>query len=147
MHPLSSRDKSRASASEAVSFKKLTIMQVANTFAATTTPAGVGGLALSTRFLQKAGLGALRATAAVALTGPIGFVGLTAPHLARSLVGSDHRWLLPASGLIGGIVLLACDVVGRLIGGNGEVPVGVVLSVLGGICFVLIVRRGRMAVL
>ncbi len=89
----------------------------------------------------------LLTAAAVALTGPIGFVGLTAPHLARSLVGSDHRWLLLASGLIGGIVLLACDVVGRLIGGNGEVPVGVVLSVLGGICFVLIVRRGRMAVL
>ncbi|WP_280827425.1 lysylphosphatidylglycerol synthase transmembrane domain-containing protein [Mycobacterium sp. OTB74] len=56
-----------ASASESVNFRNLTIMQVANTFAATTTPAGVGGLALSTRFLQKAGLGALRATAAVAL--------------------------------------------------------------------------------
>jgi uncharacterized membrane protein YbhN (UPF0104 family) len=56
-----------ASASESVSFRNLAIMQVANTFAATTTPAGVGGLALSTRFLQKSGLGALRATAAVAL--------------------------------------------------------------------------------
>lgn len=56
-----------ASTSESVNVWKLTIMQVANTFAATTTPAGVGGLALSTRFLQKAGLGALRATAAVAL--------------------------------------------------------------------------------
>lgn len=50
-----------------VNFRTLTIMQVANTFAATTTPAGVGGLALSTRFLQKGGLGALRATTAVAL--------------------------------------------------------------------------------
>jgi uncharacterized protein (TIRG00374 family) len=50
-----------------ISFRYLTIMQVANTFAATTTPAGVGGLALSTRFLQKGGLGALRATTAVAL--------------------------------------------------------------------------------
>ncbi|MGA9870056.1 MAG: lysylphosphatidylglycerol synthase transmembrane domain-containing protein [Rhodococcus sp. (in: high G+C Gram-positive bacteria)] len=50
-----------------VSFRNLTIMQVANTFAATTTPAGVGGLALSVRFLQKGGLGAVRATAAVAL--------------------------------------------------------------------------------
>ncbi|BBY31058.1 lysylphosphatidylglycerol synthase transmembrane domain-containing protein [Mycolicibacterium sediminis] len=56
-----------ACASEKVNFRNLTIMQVANTFAATTTPAGVGGLALSTRFLQKSGLGALRATAAVAL--------------------------------------------------------------------------------
>src|SRR6185312_2898419 len=50
-----------------VSFWKLSIMQIANTFAATTTPAGVGGLALSTRFLQKGGLTTLRATAAVAL--------------------------------------------------------------------------------
>lgn len=56
-----------ASAAGLVSFHKLVIMQFANTFAATTTPAGVGGLALSTRFLQKGGLGALRATAAVAL--------------------------------------------------------------------------------
>ncbi|HZE15251.1 MAG TPA: lysylphosphatidylglycerol synthase transmembrane domain-containing protein, partial [Mycobacterium sp.] len=56
-----------ACADGAVSFKNLSIMQVANTFAATTTPAGVGGLALSTRFLQKGGLSALRATTAVAL--------------------------------------------------------------------------------
>jgi glycosyltransferase 2 family protein len=56
-----------ACADGAVSFKNLSIMQVANTFAATTTPAGVGGLALSTRFLQKGGLSTLRATAAVAL--------------------------------------------------------------------------------
>ncbi|PND54972.1 TIGR00374 family protein [Mycobacterium sp. ENV421] len=56
-----------ACASGLVSFRNLVIMQFANTFAATTTPAGVGGLALSTRFLQKGGLGALRATAAVAL--------------------------------------------------------------------------------
>ncbi len=56
-----------ACASGVVSFRNLVIMQFANTFAATTTPAGVGGLALSTRFLQKAGLGTLRATAAVAL--------------------------------------------------------------------------------
>ncbi len=56
-----------ACAGEVVSFRHLVIMQFANTFAATTTPAGVGGLALSTRFLQKAGLGTVRATAAVAV--------------------------------------------------------------------------------
>ncbi|WP_084535583.1 lysylphosphatidylglycerol synthase transmembrane domain-containing protein [Nocardia yamanashiensis] len=56
-----------ACASEAVKFRNLLLMQVANTFAATTTPAGVGGLALSVRFLQQGGLGAVRATAAVAL--------------------------------------------------------------------------------
>ncbi|MBA8815352.1 iron complex transport system permease protein [Microbacterium halimionae] len=95
------------------------------------------------------GLGAitLLTASAVAITGPIGFVGLTAPHIARSLVGGNHSWLLPASGLIGASVLLGCDVVGRLIGGNAEVPVGVVLAVLGGIVFVAIVRRGKVAAL
>ncbi|MCB0936274.1 MAG: flippase-like domain-containing protein, partial [Mycobacterium sp.] len=56
-----------ACAGEVVSFRHLVVLQFANTFAATTTPAGVGGLALSTRFLQKAGLGTVRATAAVAV--------------------------------------------------------------------------------
>lgn len=107
---------------------------------------GLGENLVRTRVIGLAAITLLTA-AAVALTGPIGFVGLTAPHIARSLVGGDHRWLLPASGLVGGIVLLLCDVVGRLIGGTAEVPVGVVLSVLGGISFVLIVRRGKMATL
>ena len=95
------------------------------------------------------GLGAitLLTASSVALAGPIGFVGLTAPHLARALVGGDHHRLLPASGLIGAVVLLACDVVGRMIGGNAEVAVGVVLTVLGGVVFIAIVRRGRMATL
>lgn len=86
----------------------------------------------------------LLTASAVALTGPIGFVGLTAPHVARVAVGGDHRWLLPASGLIGAMILLGCDIVGRLIGGSAEVPVGVVLTVLGGVVFMLIVRRGRL---
>ena len=89
----------------------------------------------------------LLTAAAVALTGPIGFVGLTAPHIARNLVGGNHYWLLPASALVGASVLLLCDVLGRLVAGNAEVPVGVVLTVIGGIAFILIVRRGRMATL
>ncbi len=84
---------------------------------------------------------------AVALAGPIGFVGLTAPHVARALVGGDHYRLLPASGLVGMVALLACDVVGRLIGGQAEVSVGVVLAALGGVAFVLIVRRTKLAAL
>lgn len=97
------------------------------------------------------GLGAitLLTAAAVAVTGPIAFVGLTAPHVARTVVGSAHARLLPASACIGAIVLLGCDVVGRLAGGadggQGEIQVGVVLAVLGGIVFVVIVRRARMA--
>lgn len=95
------------------------------------------------------GLGAITLTtaSAVALAGPIGFIGLTAPHIGRALVGGNHCRLLPASGLVGAITLLACDVVGRLIGGQAEVPVGVVLATLGGVAFVVIVRRTKLAAL
>ncbi|TQL46623.1 iron complex transport system permease protein [Homoserinimonas aerilata] len=107
---------------------------------------GLGVNLLRARLVGLAAITLLTASA-VALTGPIGFVGLTAPHIGRRLVGGDHYWLLPASGLIGACVLLACDVVGRLIGGTAETSVGVVLTVLGGIVFVSIVRRGTMATL
>lgn len=95
------------------------------------------------------GLGAitLLTASAVALSGPIGFIGLTAPHIARAMVGAGHGRLLPVAGLVGAGVLLLSDVIGRLIGGTGEVSVGVVLTVLGGIVFVMIVRRSRMAAL
>jgi iron complex transport system permease protein len=95
------------------------------------------------------GLGAVTflTAASVALTGPIGFIGLTAPHVARALVGGNHVRLLPAAALVGTVSLLACDVVGRLIGGQAEVAVGVVLAVVGGAAFVLIVRRTKLAVL
>jgi len=107
---------------------------------------GLGVNLLRARLVGLAAITLLTASA-VAITGPIGFVGLTAPHVARAAIGGDHRWLLPASGLIGSCVLLVCDVVGRLIGGNAEVPVGVVLTVLGGVVFIAIVRRTRMAAL
>jgi iron complex transport system permease protein len=107
---------------------------------------GLGENLLRARIVGLAAITLLTASA-VAITGPIGFIGLTAPHIARRLVGGDHHWLLPASGLIGSVVLLACDVIGRLIGGTAEVPVGVVLAVVGGIVFIGIVRRGRIAAL
>ncbi|MFU8945341.1 FecCD family ABC transporter permease [Mycetocola zhadangensis] len=107
---------------------------------------GLGENLLRARMVGLAAITLLTA-AGVALVGPIAFVGLTAPHIARSLVGGDHYWLLPASGLVGAGVLLVCDVIGRLVGGTAEVPVGVVLTVVGGIAFILIVRRGRMATL
>ena len=95
------------------------------------------------------GLGAITLTtaSAVALAGPIGFIGLTAPHIGRALIGGNHYRLLPVSGLIGAVTLLACDVIGRLIGGQAEVPVGVVLATVGGIAFVAIVRRTKLAAL
>ncbi len=94
-----------------VSFKNLVIMQVANTFAATTTPAGVGGLALSTRFLQKGGLGAIRATAAVALQQAVQIithVGLLIFFSAAAGASADLGHFVPAATLlylIGGVLL------------------------------------------
>ena len=84
---------------------------------------------------------------AVSLAGPIGFIGLTAPHLARALVGGDHRLLLPAAGLVGMLALLTSDVIGRLVGGQAEVPVGVIMATLGGVVFVVIVRRAKLVAL
>ena len=94
-----------------VSFRNLVIMQVANTFAATTTPAGVGGLALSTRFLQKGGLGALRATAAVALQQTVQVIvhiALLIVFTAAAGASADLRHFVPSPTLlylIGGVLL------------------------------------------
>jgi len=94
-----------------VSFRNLTIMQVANTFAATTTPAGVGGLALSTRFLQKGGLGAVRATAAVALQQTvqvITHVALLVFFSAAAGASADLSHFVPSATilyLVGGLAL------------------------------------------
>jgi iron complex transport system permease protein len=78
----------------------------------------------------------------VALCGPIGFVGMMAPHICRLLIGADHRYLAPATFLFGGLFLLACDVVARLLIAPAEIPVGVITSLLGGPFFVwLLLRR------
>lgn len=88
---------------------------------------------------------AVLAGAATAACGPIVFIGLVVPHLARAICGPDYRWTLPYSMLLAPIVLLLADVLGRVAGAPGEVQVGVVLGVLGAPIFVLIVRYGRMA--
>ncbi|OIJ68660.1 iron ABC transporter permease [Streptomyces mangrovisoli] len=84
----------------------------------------------------------LLTAAATAAAGPIAFVGLVVPHLARAAVGSAHRRLLPAAALVGGLLVLLADIVGRLAGGTSEVQVGIVLAVIGGPFFVA-VARGR----
>ena len=127
-------------------FAAANIRSLNNLALGTELASGLGESLLRARIVGLAAITLLTASA-VAITGPIGFVGLTAPHIARSIVGGNHYWLLPASGLIGSCVLLACDVIGRLIGGTAEVSVGVVLTVVGGVAFVLIVRRGKMAAL
>jgi iron complex transport system permease protein len=80
----------------------------------------------------------------VAFTGVIGFVDLIAPHIARMLLGSDHRYLIPCSMLVGALVLLSADTVGRLIIAPAELPVGIITSLLGVPFFIyLLVNRRR----
>ncbi|MEI7024699.1 FecCD family ABC transporter permease [Paenibacillus sp. y28] len=78
---------------------------------------------------------------AVAIAGPIGFVGIMIPHLARALVGNDHRWLLPFCGLLGAVLLLGADVGSRFLMYGKEVPVGAVTAIIGVPFFVVIARR------
>jgi iron complex transport system permease protein len=82
-------------------------------------------------------------SAAVALAGPIGFVGIVVPHLVRLLVGADHRVVLPASALFGAAFLVACDLLARTLLAPVEIPVGVVTAIIGGPFFLwLLVREG-----
>jgi iron complex transport system permease protein len=96
---------------------------------------------------QKAmGVGAvmLLAGGATAACGPIGFVGLVAPHLARRLGGVDYRWVVPFSALLGALLVTVADIVGRFVVRPAELQVGIVMALIGGPAFVLLVRRTRM---
>jgi iron complex transport system permease protein len=85
----------------------------------------------------------LATSAAVALAGPIGFIGIVVPHLVRLMVGVDHRIVLPASALFGAAFLVACDLAARTLLAPVEIPVGVVTALVGGPFFLwLLVRRG-----
>lgn len=81
--------------------------------------------------------------AATAACGPVGFVGLVAPHVARLVTGPDHRWLVPYAGVLGAVLLLAADVLGRVVVRPGELQVGIVLAVVGAPVFIALVRRRR----
>ncbi|MGP3965265.1 FecCD family ABC transporter permease [Nonomuraea sp. 3N208] len=88
---------------------------------------------------------AVLAGAATAACGPIVFVGLVVPHVARFVCGPDYRWILPYSMLLAPIVLLLADVLGRVAIAPDELQVGVVLGVLGAPAFVGIVRYARLS--
>ena len=86
-------------------------------------------------------LSSLLAGSAVSAVGLLGFVGLIVPHMARLFVGNDHRWLFPTSFFLGSLTLMACDLIARMIFAPVEVPVGVIMSILGGPFFLFILRR------
>lgn len=100
----------------------------------------------ATRAVTAAGI-VLLVGGAVAAAGPIGFVGLTVPHVARSLVGATHRWLLPYSAVLGAVLVVAADTLGRVIARPGEVQAGIITALLGAPFFVFLVRRQRVAAL
>ncbi|MCX4710695.1 iron ABC transporter permease [Streptomyces sp. JUS-F4] len=77
----------------------------------------------------------------VAAAGPIAFIGLAVPHIARAVVGNDHRWVLPMAALIGPVMLLVSDVVGRIVFPPSEVPAGVMTALIGVPFLVALVRR------
>jgi iron complex transport system permease protein len=84
---------------------------------------------------------------AVAACGPIAFVGLVAPHIARAVTGPDHRRLIPTAGAVGAVLLVAADVAGRLVARPGELMVGVSLAFVGAPFFIALVRRRRLVTL
>ncbi len=95
-----------------------------------------------TKVLAAAGA-TLLCAAAVAAAGPIGFVGLAVPHIVRAFTGADHRWLLPYCAILGPVLVLASDVVGRVVATPGELMVGAVTAFVGAPFLIAAVRRGR----
>lgn len=85
------------------------------------------------------------AGSAVATAGPIGFVGLTVPHVARALSGPDYRWILPWSLLLAPSLLLGADAIGRIVARPGELQVGIVTAFVGAPFFIALVRRRKLA--
>jgi iron complex transport system permease protein len=88
-------------------------------------------------------LATLATSAAVAISGTIGFVGLVVPHLLRLVIGPDHRLLLPASLLVGASLLVLADLGARLLPGGG-IPVGVVTALIGAPFFLWLLRRSQL---
>ncbi|MGQ0615671.1 MAG: FecCD family ABC transporter permease [Acidimicrobiia bacterium] len=82
---------------------------------------------------------------ATAAAGPITFVGLTVPHIARAIAGPDYRWVLPYSAVLAPILLLGADVIGRIVVRPGELQAGIVTAVVGAPFFIALVRRRRLA--
>jgi iron complex transport system permease protein len=82
--------------------------------------------------------------AATAVAGPIGFIGLTVPHVARAIVGPDQRQIVPLSMLLAAAFLILADTLGRVVTGGAEVEAGIMTAVLGAPVFIAIVRRRRL---
>jgi iron complex transport system permease protein len=101
------------------------------------------GLGLRTSWLKVLCVVAvvLLAGSAVAIAGPIGFVGLVIPHVARFFVGVDYRWVLPYSALLGAMLLVSADIAARLVLRPQELPVGIMTALVGAPFFIYLARK------
>ena len=99
------------------------------------------GVKVSLNRLFLSAVSAFLAAATVSVAGLIGFVGLVVPHMARMLVGSDYKVMLPTSVMLGAVVLLAADTLGRVVVPGMEIPVGIVMAVTGGPFFLYMLRK------
>ncbi len=100
------------------------------------------GLNVETTRLGMTAVAALLAASAVSVVGLLGFVGLIVPHAARLLVGSDYRYLLPASALLGAGVVVLSDTAARTVFSPVELPVGIIMAFVGAPFFLYLLRRG-----
>jgi ABC-type Fe3+-siderophore transport system permease subunit len=103
---------------------------------------GLGIRVERTRLLALAIAVAL-AGASVAVCGTIGFIGLMAPHMARRLVGGQHHILLPTAALVGTLLVLSADTLGRILSPPVEIPAGIITSIIGGPYFIYLLYRHR----
>jgi len=83
------------------------------------------------------------AGAAVSVVGLLGFVGLIVPHITRQLIGSDYRFLIPATIFTGSAVVILCDTLARVMFAPVEIPVGIIMSALGAPFFLYLLRRKK----
>ncbi|WP_025025972.1 FecCD family ABC transporter permease [Caldalkalibacillus mannanilyticus] len=79
----------------------------------------------------------------VSVSGAIGFIGLMIPHIARLIVGSDHRRVIPVSALLGAIFIIWADVIARLVLAPEEIPIGIITAICGGPFFIWLLRRSN----
>lgn len=101
---------------------------------------GLGLNVEASRIIMTA-VAAMLAASAVSVAGLLGFVGLIVPHAARLLVGSDYRYLLPASGLLGAAIVTISDTLARVLFSPIEIPVGIIMAFIGAPFFLYLLRR------
>jgi iron complex transport system permease protein len=88
-------------------------------------------------------IGVLGAASSVSVCGLIGFVGLIAPHISRTIIGSENKFLIPCSMLIGSTLLVFSDTISRILFNPVQIPVGIIMSVVGGIFFIILMIKKR----